>query len=65
MEKVAEEKDTANVQEGIMAIDVDKWIEIAKECKYLPETDLKVLLFRLYSFVCFDICRLQIALLFI
>lgn len=23
--------------------DVDKWIEIAKECKYLPESDLKVL----------------------
>jgi hypothetical protein len=22
--------------------DVDKWIEIAKECKYLPENDLKV-----------------------
>ena len=22
--------------------DVDKWIEIAKECKYLNETDLKV-----------------------
>lgn len=22
--------------------DVDKWIEIAKECKYLPEGDLKV-----------------------
>ena len=22
--------------------DVDKWIEIAKQCKYLPENDLKV-----------------------
>lgn len=22
--------------------DVDKWIAIAKECKYLPESDLKV-----------------------
>ena len=22
--------------------DVDKWIEVAKECKYLPENDLKV-----------------------
>ena len=22
--------------------DIDKWIEIAKECKYLPENDLKV-----------------------
>jgi len=26
-----------------MAIDVDKWIEIAKECNYLPENDLKKL----------------------
>lgn len=24
--------------------DVDKWIEIAKECKYLPENDLKVIM---------------------
>ena len=23
--------------------DLDKWIEIAKECKYLPENDLKQL----------------------
>lgn len=23
--------------------DLDKWIEIAKECKYLPENDLKCL----------------------
>lgn len=22
--------------------EVDKWIEIAKQCKYLPENDLKV-----------------------
>lgn len=22
--------------------DIDKWIEIAKQCKYLPENDLKV-----------------------
>jgi len=22
--------------------DLDKWIDIAKECKYLPENDLKV-----------------------
>lgn len=22
--------------------DVDKWIEVAKQCKYLPENDLKV-----------------------
>ena len=24
--------------------DVDRWIEIAKDCKYLPENDLKVTL---------------------
>lgn len=24
-------------------VDVDKWIDIAKECKYLPEGDLKQL----------------------
>lgn len=24
-------------------VDLDKWIEIAKECKYLPENDLKQL----------------------
>ena len=24
--------------------DVDQWIEIAKDCKYLPENDLKVLI---------------------
>ena len=23
--------------------DLDKWIEISKECKYLPENDLKIL----------------------
>lgn len=23
--------------------DIEKWIEIAKECKYLPENDLKVI----------------------
>jgi serine/threonine-protein phosphatase 6 catalytic subunit len=23
--------------------DLDKWVEIAKECKYLPENDLKQL----------------------
>ena len=23
--------------------DVDQWIEIAKDCKYLPENDLKVI----------------------
>jgi len=26
-----------------MGVDLDKWIEIAKDCKYLPETDLKKL----------------------
>ncbi|CAN7993878.1 unnamed protein product [Ixodes hexagonus] len=31
-------------------LDVDKWIEIAKECKYLPENDLKKL--------CSMVCRL-------
>ena len=25
-----------------MASEVEQWIEIAKECKYLPENDLKV-----------------------
>jgi hypothetical protein len=24
-------------------VELDKWIEIAKECKYLPENDLKKL----------------------
>ena len=28
--------------------DMDKWIEIAKECKYLPENDLKVIFYELY-----------------
>ena len=28
---------------------VDKWIDIAKECKYLPENDLKVMILT-YSF---------------
>ena len=32
-----------------MAVDVDKWIEIAKQCKYLPETDLKVRYQGVYS----------------
>ncbi len=26
-----------------MVADVDQWIDIAKECKYLPEQDLKVM----------------------
>ena len=24
--------------------EIDKWVEIAKQCKYLPENDLKVML---------------------
>ncbi len=24
--------------------EIDQWIDIAKQCKYLPENDLKVLL---------------------
>jgi hypothetical protein len=28
---------------SIKMADIDKWIDIAKECKYLPENDLKVL----------------------
>ena len=27
-----------------MAFDLDQWIDIAKECKYLPENDLRVCL---------------------
>ena len=23
-------------------MDIEKWVDIAKECKYLPENDLKV-----------------------
>lgn len=26
-----------------MATEIDKWIEISRDCKYLPENDLKVL----------------------
>lgn len=29
--------------------DLDKWIEIAKECKYLPENDLMVSNFNTHS----------------
>ena len=25
-----------------MSMSVDQWVEIAKECQYLPENDLKV-----------------------
>lgn len=32
----------SNASVGIRMGDVDKWIEIAKDCKYLPENDLKV-----------------------
>lgn len=28
--------------------DVDNWIDIAKQCKYLPENDLKVTIFMLF-----------------
>jgi hypothetical protein len=28
-------------KKGMLA-DVDKWIDIARECKYLPENDMKV-----------------------
>lgn len=39
-----------NTSKNTMAIDVDRWIEIAKDCKYLPENDLKVFGF---FFVCY------------
>jgi serine/threonine-protein phosphatase 6 catalytic subunit len=26
-----------------MGVDLDKWIDIVKDCKYLPENDLKKL----------------------
>lgn len=26
-----------------MGVDLDKWVEIVKDCKYLPENDLKKL----------------------
>lgn len=26
-----------------MGFDVDKWLEMVKDCQYLPETELKVL----------------------
>jgi len=32
-----------------MSKDVDKWIEIAKQCKYLPENDLKVFILSIYT----------------
>ena len=25
-----------------MGVDLDRWLEIAKDCKYLPENDFKV-----------------------
>ena len=28
-----------------MTFTVDQWIEFSKECKYLPEDDLKVIIF--------------------
>ena len=27
---------------GIMSMSVDEWVEIAKDCQYLPENELKV-----------------------
>ena len=30
--------------------DLDQWIEIAKNCKYLPENDLKVLVLSFFNF---------------
>ena len=39
----------ASLPQSKMA-DLDRWIDIAKECKYLPEHDLKVLVCRLISF---------------
>ena len=30
--------------------DLDSWIEIAKECKYLPENDLKVILLLTFDY---------------
>jgi hypothetical protein len=32
-----------NIAVSIKMGDIDKWIDIAKECKYLPENDLKVI----------------------
>jgi hypothetical protein len=37
---------------SIKMADIDKWIDIAKECKYLPENDLKVI----NSLYCFYYC---------
>ena len=28
-----------------MTINIDQWVEFAKDCKYLPENDLKVCIF--------------------
>jgi hypothetical protein len=36
---------------SVKMADIDKWIDIAKECKYLPENDLKVIN-SLYSNYC-------------
>ena len=50
-----------------MAAEIDKWIEISRDCKYLPENDLKVLkLLILQNFVdrkCFFITRHECILL--
>ena len=31
--------------------DIDQWVEIAKECKYLPENDLKVVIMTLFEII--------------
>lgn len=41
--------------------DFDRWIEITKQCKYLPENELKVYVYyinnHLYtSYVCYSFC---------
>jgi len=36
-----------------MTINIDQWVEISKDCKYLPENDLKVCIdFFVFSFNC-------------
>lgn len=38
--------------------DVDRWIDIAKECEYLPENDLKVLIIVIDTLICVHFKRL-------
>ena len=35
-------KKLCNLRMATSTGDIDQWVEIAKECKYLPENDLKV-----------------------